>query len=514
MCIRDSPYRVPGAAQRGRAGPGRGVRGRARHRAGGRRRRLLHQRRRQHPLDPGRGARQDARRRGQHAGDLRAAHGRPARGTGRGPGGRGAGRPGRAAGRRRGLGSAAPDGCARAGPRRRHRPVLHVRAAHPARGHRPHGSGRHPPGRAGPARRAALPPRPGGAGPAHGARRQRGRRRARARGPLRRRRRAGRAGRGRGPARPGRGRHGPVRVAHLPRGGGPPPDRAAPPRRRRRLLAHPGAGPGRRVEADPRGPRPGSGPAEHLAAPVDARPGRRGGHPGAGGGTARVAGDAQRRGACARRPGRGPGARCHGHRGHRTHPGAGRRHRDPARHGARGVPRRRRRRAADRPGAGAGAVAPDARRVRGLDPGPARRPRPRGPPRARCRPVRHDRLVHRDVPGEAGPGGHRPCGRVRRRPRRRPGGQGRQGAAARRPGQRHGLRPAAPPQHGDRRRARRTARAADRLQLPGPGVQRGHPRGAAGPRLGTGHHAPGPDRRARRGHAGAVGAGDQRRGRR
>ncbi len=135
--------------------------------------------------------------------------------------------------------------------------------------------------------------------------------------------------------RPGRGRHGAVRPLHhgpghrprhRPR---PVADRPAPPRsstERRggsccRTWRPPGSG---SATASPR-----TGRHRHLAAPVGARPRRRGGHPGADGGTARLAGDPAHGRTPAGRTGGGPGTRRHRHRGHRPRPGPGRRHPAP-----------------------------------------------------------------------------------------------------------------------------------------------------------------------------------------
>ena len=91
-------------------------------------------------------------------------------------------------------------------------------------------------------------------------------------------RRRGRTGRRHRPPGPGGRSDGPVRLVrrrhHRP---GPAADRPAPPRRRRRVLAHPAPGPGRRLAADPRRPRPSAARGRHLPAALDACPGR-GGH--------------------------------------------------------------------------------------------------------------------------------------------------------------------------------------------------------------------------------------------
>ncbi|GAA3079347.1 hypothetical protein GCM10020000_76270 [Streptomyces olivoverticillatus] len=242
----------------------------------------------------------------------------------------------------------------------------------------------------------------------------------------------------------------------------------APPGRRRRLLAHPAARPRRRLA----GRRPG----QHRTAPrhrhrlphLGPAPGHRGHEPAAHRRTRPVARPADRAHPARRPPAARPGR---GHRGHRPqpHPHPARRgHRAPADHGARRLPRQGRRRPAHRLRPGRRRLArpqgPGRRRRRPARP---RRPRPRGG-RQRRRPVPHHRLVHHPLPCPPGPRHPRPARGALRRPRRRHRRQAGQGTAARPARRRPGLRPAAPPQPGDRTPTGRAPRARAGLQLPGP----------------------------------------------
>ncbi len=227
--------------------------------------------------------------------------------------------------------------------------------------------------------------------------------------------------RGRGPAGPGR-RACMVQVVWFDvraPGAGPAAGRRAPPRGRRGVLADPGARPGAAWAQVARGPASRTSPPvgtsmrrwAHALAEADARPRRRAGPCGAGCSTART--------------------RCSA-RG-RSIPAVdvdatveqGRRSSCPPTvtealltTRARGVPRRRQRRAAHRAGAGGGPVAARPRRATR----PATLVRLEGHGREEQvvpgrRPVPHRRLVHHDVPGAPRPVRHRPRRRVRRRHR-------------------------------------------------------------------------------------------------
>ncbi len=266
--------------------------------------------------------------------------------------------------------------------------------------------------------------------------------------------------------------------------------------RGRRVLAGAGRGPGHRIPAG-RG-RPGRRPgAGHLlvprvgAAAVGAHRRRRlrGGD--------RPLGRGHRGGRRSRRR-RGPARGRRGAQHRRLHPYRDRpaeRRGDPrpAPAGPRGLPHPCGRRPAER-------LRPGARPVDGQPAHPRRpgRPRPRGAVR-RHRPDPYGRLVHQHLPGRAD-----------RRSRRGLGhhAQIRQGAAARRPGPRPGVRRAAPPRRAGRAPgAAGPGRTADQLQLPRPVRHRRGGRFAAAPRWRRG-----PAHRAPRGAAAAPAGRGQPRG--
>ncbi|BCB91513.1 hypothetical protein Psuf_088260 [Phytohabitans suffuscus] len=248
----------------------------------------------------------------------------------------------------------------------------------------------------------------------------------------------------------------------------------------------------------PRSPR--SAPPSPLGRP----PRRTGERPGPRRRAATVDGDPGRR-RCVRR-GRGP---VPGHRRHRPPADAHaprRGGRAAARPGAGGARRERQRRAPH--GSGRRGARPAAGRPGGARPAGAGG-------RRRHRPVPHGRLVHQRVPGAPRPRPGRPrrgARRRARRPRRRGPHPGAPGPDS---GQRHRVRPAAVPQPGHGRRARRPPGSGGPVQLPGPvrlpgggrlGVRAGDGRGRHRRRPGDAAGLRADRQRARRGPAGRPGA--------